>query len=47
MILLDDFLFNLWTSQRISYSSMMRKCADPISLERKVRDYTEMMKQQQ
>ncbi|GMV81862.1 MAG: twitching motility protein PilT [Planctomycetota bacterium] len=43
-ILLDDFLFNLWTRQRITYNEMVRKCADPIAVENKVREYTEAMK---
>ncbi|MCK6473517.1 MAG: type IV pilus twitching motility protein PilT [Planctomycetes bacterium] len=44
MILLDDYLFNLWSSQRITYAEMMRRCVDPPSLEKKVRDYTEAMR---
>jgi twitching motility protein PilT len=44
MILLDDFLFNLWSNQRITYNEMMRRCQDPPSLEKKVRDYTELMR---
>ena len=44
MILLDDFLFNLWTTQRISYNEMMRRSQEPEMLEKKVREYTEMMK---
>ncbi|MCW8132620.1 MAG: type IV pilus twitching motility protein PilT [Planctomycetota bacterium] len=43
-ILLDDFLFNLWSTQRITYNEMMHHCQEPEILERKVRDYTEMMK---
>jgi twitching motility protein PilT len=46
MILLDDFLFNLWTSQKITYNDMMRKSAEPEMLEKKVREYTEMLKRQ-
>jgi len=41
MILLDDFLFNLWINRNISYQEMMRHCQDPISLEAKVRQVTE------
>jgi twitching motility protein PilT len=44
MILLDDFLFNLWTTQRITYNEMMRRSQEPDMLEKKVREYTEMMK---
>jgi hypothetical protein len=44
MILLDDFLFNLWTVQKITYTEMMRRSQEPELLEKKVRDYTEMLK---
>jgi len=44
MILLDDFLFNLWTVQKITYAVMMRASQEPELLERKVRDYTESLK---
>ena len=44
MILLDDFLFNLWTAQRITYNTMMRASQEPDILEKKVREYTEAMK---
>jgi twitching motility protein PilT len=44
MILLDDFLFNLWSAQRITYNDMMRRSQDPQGLEKKVRDYTEAMR---
>jgi len=44
MILLDDFLFNLWTAQKITYNEMMRKSSDPEQLEKKVREYGETMK---
>jgi twitching motility protein PilT len=46
MILLDDFLFNLWTTQKITYNEMMRRSQEPDMLEKKVREYTEMMKRQ-
>ncbi|MCY3017801.1 MAG: type IV pilus twitching motility protein PilT [Planctomycetota bacterium] len=46
MILLDDFLFNLWTRQRITYNDMMRRSQEPEMLEQKVREYTEMLKRQ-
>jgi twitching motility protein PilT len=44
MILLDDFLFNLWTNQKITYNEMMRRCQDPVSLEKKVREHTEALR---
>jgi twitching motility protein PilT len=44
MILLDDYLFNLWTSQKITYNEMMRRSQDPEALETKVRAYTEEMR---
>ncbi len=44
MILLDDFLFNLWTSQKITYAEMMRHSQEPEMLEKKVREFTEQMK---
>ena len=44
MILLDDYLFNLWTSQKITYNEMMRRSQEPEMLEQKVRNYTEAMK---
>jgi len=44
MILLDDFLFNLWTAQKITYNDMMRRSQEPEMLEKKVREYTEMLK---
>ena len=40
MVLLDDYLFNLWTSQVVSYHEMMRRSQDPLTLERKVREYS-------
>jgi len=47
MILLDEFLFNLWTVQKITYNEMMRRSQEPEMLERKVREYTEMVKKKQ
>ncbi|MFH0939748.1 MAG: type IV pilus twitching motility protein PilT [Planctomycetota bacterium] len=44
MILLDDFLFNLWVGQKITYNIMMRASQEPDILEKKVREYTESMK---
>jgi twitching motility protein PilT len=40
MILLDDYLFNLWASQHIDYHEMMRRSQDPQTLERKAREYS-------
>ena len=34
MILLDDFLFNLWTAQKITYNEMMRRSQEPELLEK-------------
>lgn len=39
MILLDDFLFNLWVAGKISYAEMMRRSQNPLQLENKVREY--------
>ena len=44
MVLLDDYLFNLWTAQKIDYNEMLRACQEPDMLETKVREYTEAMK---
>ena len=44
MILMDDFLFNLWTMQKINYNDMMRMSTDSEQLEKKVREYTEKLK---
>jgi twitching motility protein PilT len=44
MILLDDYLFNLWTAQKITYNEMMRKSTEPEMLEKKVREYSEQLK---
>jgi twitching motility protein PilT len=44
MILLDDYLFNMWTTNKITYSDMMRVCQDPEQLEKKAREYTEKNK---
>ena len=44
MILLDDYLFNLWNAQKITYNDMMRVCQDPDQLEKKVREFTEKLK---
>jgi len=44
MILLDDYLFNLWNAQKITYNDMMRVSQDPDQLEKKVREFTEKLK---
>lgn len=44
MILLDDYLFNLWATQKLTYNDMMRVSQDPEQLEKKVREYTEKLK---
>ena len=46
MILMDDFLFNLWRAQKINYNEMMKRSVDPVTLEKKVREFTETMKAQ-
>jgi twitching motility protein PilT len=47
MILLDDFLFNLWVQQKISFNEMMLKCQDGDAVQKKVREYSEEAKRQQ
>jgi twitching motility protein PilT len=37
MILLDDFLFNLYTSRKISYQTMMETAQNPADLEQKIK----------
>ena len=44
MILLDDYLFNLWVAQKLTYNDMMRVSQDPDQLEKKIREYTEKLK---
>ncbi len=46
MILLDDFLFNLWVSGKVSYQEIIKRSQIPEQLEAKVRDYTESLKRQ-
>ena len=41
MILLDDFMFNLWSQGRISFQEMMKYAQDPDALQMKVREYTQ------
>ncbi len=47
MILLDDFLFNLWTQKTISFNEMIQKCQDADAVQNKVREYTEELKRHQ
>jgi len=47
MILLDDFLFNLWAQKQISFNEMLQHCQDPEAVQTKVREYTEELKRQQ
>ena len=44
MILLDDFLFNLWVGRKVTYQEIMKRSQYPEQLEAKVRDYTEAMR---
>jgi len=46
MILLDDFLFNLWVQKQISFNEMIQHCQDADAVQTKVREYTEQLKQQ-
>lgn len=41
MILLDDFLFDLFINQKISYAEMMQKAQSPEDLQTKVKAYTD------
>jgi len=47
MILLDDFLFNLWAQKKIAFNEMLGHCQDPEAIQNKVREYTEALKKQQ
>jgi len=47
MILLDDFLFNLWARKEISFNEMVQKCQDADAVQNKVREYTEELKRRQ
>jgi len=44
MILLDDFLFNLWAQGAIAFQEMMQAAQDPEALQKKVREYTQDQK---
>jgi len=44
MILLDDFMFNLWAQGRISFQEMLKRAQDPDALQQKVREYTQQHK---
>ena len=44
MVLLDDYLFDLFVQQMISYQDMMRVAKDPATLQRKVKEYKESQK---
>jgi twitching motility protein PilT len=47
MILLDDFLFNLWAQKLIAFNEMIQRCQDAEAVQNKVRDYTEELKRRQ
>ena len=47
MILLDDSLFNLFISKKITYADMMQRAQEPSSLQQKVKEYTEAQQAQQ
>ena len=40
MILLDDFLYNLFLQKKITYQIMMSAAQNPADLETKVKEYT-------
>jgi twitching motility protein PilT len=40
MILLDDFLYNLFIQRKITYQTMMAAAQNPSDLEQKIKDYT-------
>jgi twitching motility protein PilT len=40
MILLDDFLYNLFLQKKITYQTMMGSAQNPIDLEQKIKDFT-------
>jgi Tfp pilus assembly ATPase PilU len=41
MVLLDDFLFDLFIEGKITYAEMMQKCQEPTDLQEKVKEYTD------
>ncbi len=47
MILLDDFLFNLWAQKLIAFNEMIQRCQDAEAVQTKVREYTEELKRRQ
>ncbi|MBI2933308.1 MAG: type IV pili twitching motility protein PilT, partial [Planctomycetes bacterium] len=40
MILLDDFLYNLFSQKRVTYQVMMAAAQNPADLEQKIKDFT-------
>jgi twitching motility protein PilT len=40
MILLDDFLYNLFLQKKITYQTMMTAAQNPADLETKIKEYT-------
>jgi Tfp pilus assembly ATPase PilU len=40
MILLDDFLYNLFLQKKITYQTMMSAAQNPADLEQKIKEYT-------
>jgi Tfp pilus assembly ATPase PilU len=40
MIMLDDFLYNLYIQKKITYQMMMMAAAQPADLETKVKDFS-------
>ena len=45
MILLDDFLYNLFLQKKITYQTMMGAAQNPADLETKVKEYTDAQQQ--
>ncbi len=41
MVLLDDFLFDLFIDRKITYADMMSRCQQPEDLQQKVKEYTD------
>jgi twitching motility protein PilT len=41
MILLDDYLFTLWSNGKITFNDMIIRAQQPETLQKKVREYTE------
>ena len=40
MILLDDFLYNLFIQKKITYQTMMASAQNPSDLEQKIKEFT-------